>query len=207
MQRGGGRFLARGDPIKVGYIGFEAQWKSTHRWNSQIKGYGGSWGALRKIVTYIIYFLPQKYHTSYSAPFHIYLGSFATFLDFTLFNILPDCVTFSDVFHQTLFAWLLHNSFNLSGFILGWSALHFTDVLPFILLLQWYLCFLIPPCLPKTIESSSFDFIATPVILTHISCILHWLLSPIKTLLYYFYGPFAWLNVIFCTFSGPLSLY
>ena len=64
---------------------------------------------------------------------------FATFFDFTLFNTLPDCVTFSGTFHQTLFTWLVHHSF---GIISGQSALH--------------LCFLLPP-LPKRTKSSPYN--------------------------------------------------
>ena len=81
---------------------------------------------------------------------------FATFLDFALFNTLPNCVAFSSMFHQTLFTWLVHHSFGFSGIISLRSALCFTDISRFILLLQLYLCFLLPP-LPKRTESSPFD--------------------------------------------------
>ena len=81
---------------------------------------------------------------------------FATFLDFALFNTPPNCVAFSSMFHQTLFTWLVHHSFSFSGIILLWSALHFTDISHFILLLQLYLCFLLP-LLPNRTESSPFD--------------------------------------------------
>ena len=40
---------------------------------------------------------------------------FVTFLDFALFNTLPDCVAFSSTFHQTLFTWLVHHSCGFSG--------------------------------------------------------------------------------------------
>ena len=63
---------------------------------------------------------------------------------------------FSGTFHQTLFIWLVHHSFGFSGIISGQSALRFTDVSCFILLLQLYLCFLLPP-LPNRTESSPFD--------------------------------------------------
>ena len=65
---------------------------------------------------------------------------FVTFLDFALFNTLPDCVAFSGMFHQTLFTQLVHHSFSFSGIISLQSALRFTDILHFILLLQLYLC-------------------------------------------------------------------
>ena len=81
---------------------------------------------------------------------------FATFLDFALFNTLPVCVAFSGMFHQTLFTWLVHHSFGFSGIISLRSALQFSDILCFILLLQLYLWFLLPP-LPKRTESSTFD--------------------------------------------------
>ena len=81
---------------------------------------------------------------------------FATFLDFALFNTPPFCVAFSETFHQTLFTSLVHHSFGFSAIILVRSALHFTDILRFILLLQLYLCFLLP-LLPNRTESSPFD--------------------------------------------------
>ena len=81
---------------------------------------------------------------------------FATFLDFALFNTLPNCVAVSSMFHQTLFTWLVHHSFSFLGIILLWSALRFTNIWCFILLLQLYLWFLLPP-LPKRTESSPFD--------------------------------------------------
>ena len=82
----------------------------------------------------------------YSAPFHFFnlFCCFWTICDifrFHIFNTPPDCIAFSSVFHQTLFTWLLHHSFSFLGIISGWSALRFTDVLRFILLLQLYLCF------------------------------------------------------------------
>ena len=80
---------------------------------------------------------------------------FATFLDFALFNTQPNCVAFSSMFHQTPFTWLVHHSFGFSGIISLRSALHFTDISCFILLLQLYLCFLLPP-LPNRTESSPF---------------------------------------------------
>ena len=83
-------------------------------------------------------------------------GPFATFLDFTLFNTLPDCVAFSGTFHQTLFTWLVHHSFSFSGIILVRSALRSTDISCFILLLQLYLWFLLPP-LPNRMKSSPFN--------------------------------------------------
>ena len=45
--------------------------------------------------------------------------TFATFLDFALFNTLPDCVAFSGTFHQTLFTWWVHHS--LAFWLLYWS--------------------------------------------------------------------------------------
>ena len=81
---------------------------------------------------------------------------FATFLDFALFNTPPNCVAFSSTFHQTLFTWLVHHSFSFLGIISLQSALHFTDISRFILLLQLYLWFLLPP-LPNRTESSPFD--------------------------------------------------
>ena len=81
---------------------------------------------------------------------------FATFLDFALFNALPNCIAFSGMFHQTLFTWLVHHSFSFSGIILLRSALRFTDISHFILLLQLYLWFLLPPLSNRT-ESSPFD--------------------------------------------------
>ena len=81
---------------------------------------------------------------------------FTTFLDFTLFNTLPNCIAFSSTFHQTLFTWLVHHSFGFLGIISLRSALHFTDISRFILLLQLYLWFLLPP-LPNRTESSPFD--------------------------------------------------
>ena len=66
-------------------------------------------------------------------------GPFATFLDFALFNTLPDFVAFSSEFHQILFTWLVHHIFGFLGNISGWSALCFTDVSRFVLLLQ--LCY------------------------------------------------------------------
>ena len=81
---------------------------------------------------------------------------FATFLDFALFNTLPFCIAFSGTFHQTLFTWLVHHSFSFSAIISVQSALRFTDISHFILLLQLYLCFLLPP-LPKRTESSPFN--------------------------------------------------
>ena len=80
---------------------------------------------------------------------------FATFLDFALFNTPPVCITFSGTFHQTLFTWLVHHSFSFSAIISVRSALHFTNISRFILLLQLYLCFLLPP-LPNRTESSPF---------------------------------------------------
>ena len=79
--------------------------------------------------------------------------TFATFLDFALFNTPPNCIAFSGTFHQTLFTWLVHHSSGFSGIILLQSALHFTDILRFILLLQLYLWFLLPP-LPNRTDSS-----------------------------------------------------
>ena len=76
---------------------------------------------------------------------------FATFLDFALFNTPPICVAFSGTFHQTLFTSLVHHSFGFSAIISVRSALRFTDILCFILLLQLYLCFLLP-LLPKRTE-------------------------------------------------------
>ena len=95
---------------------------------------------------------------------------FVTFLDFALFNTLPDCVAFSG---KTLFTWLVHHSVRFSGIILSWLALRFTNILRFILLLQLYLCFLLPP-LPNRTESSPFD--CTTVYWPQI--LLHRLLSP-----------------------------
>ena len=71
-----------------------------------------------------------SYHSTilYSAPFHfcnLFLTfsdafrPFATFLDFTLFNTPPDCITFSGKFHQTLFTWLVHHSFGFSRYYIG----------------------------------------------------------------------------------------
>ena len=91
-----------------------------------------------------------------STTFSNTLQPFATFLDFALFNTPPDCVAFSGAFHQTLFTWLVHHSFGFSGIISGQLALHFTNVSCFILLLQLYLCFLLP-LLPNTTESSPFN--------------------------------------------------
>ena len=113
---------------------------------------------------------------------------FATFLDFALFNTPPFCVAFSGTFHQTLFTWLVHHSFGFSAIISVRSALRFTDILRFILLLQLYLCFLLPP-LPKRTEKFPLrpyysvltsDLIAplVVVVLTRVSCISHRLLSP-----------------------------
>ena len=122
----------------------------------------------------------------YLQPFLTFsVRPFATFLHFALFNTLPDCVAFSGTFHQTLFTWLVHHSFSFSCIILGWLAMRFTDVLCPILLLQLYLCFLLPP-LPNRTESSLFDhttvyWLIVPLVilvLTHISHILHWSLSP-----------------------------
>ena len=81
---------------------------------------------------------------------------FVTFLDFALFNTPSVCVGFSSTFHQTLFTWLVHHSFGFSGIVSLQSALRFTDISRFILLLQLYLCFLLPP-LQKRTESSPFD--------------------------------------------------
>ena len=92
-------------------------------------------------------------------PFLIFSDAFrpfATFLDFALFNTLPNCVAFSSTFHQTSFTWLVHHSFGFLGIISLWSALRFTDISRFILLLQLYLWFLLPP-LPNRTESSPFD--------------------------------------------------
>ena len=60
---------------------------------------------------------------------------FATFLDFALFNTPPICVAFSGTFHQTLFTWLVHHSFGFSAIISVRSALCFTDISRFSLLL------------------------------------------------------------------------
>ena len=60
---------------------------------------------------------------------------FATFLDFALFNTPPICVAFSGTFHQTLFTWLVHHSFGFSAIISVQSALRFTDISRFSLLL------------------------------------------------------------------------
>ena len=73
------------------------------------------------------------------------------------------------VYSQHLFTWLVHHSFGFSGIISGQSALHFTDVSHFILLLQLYLCFLLPP-LPNRTESSPFNrtTVYWPQILLHL---------------------------------------
>ena len=102
---------------------------------------------------------------------------FVTFLDFALFN----CIAFSGMFHQTLFTWLVHHSFGFSGIISGQSALCFTNVSCFILLLQLYLCFLLPP-LPNKTESSPFD--RTTVYWPQISLHLLSLLCPLVFLIY-----------------------
>ena len=81
---------------------------------------------------------------------------FVTFLDFALFNTPPFCIAFSGMFHQTLFTSLVHHSFGFSAIISVQSALRFTDISRFILLLQLYLCFLLP-LLPNRTESSPFD--------------------------------------------------
>ena len=81
---------------------------------------------------------------------------FATFLYFALFNTVPDCIAFSGMFHQTLFTWLVHHSFGFLGIISLRSALRFTNISCFILLLQLYLWFLLPP-LPNRTESSPFN--------------------------------------------------
>ena len=95
---------------------------------------------------------------------------FVTFLDFTPFNTLLDCVTFSGVFHQTLFTWLVHHSFSFLGIISDRLTLPFTDVLCFILLLQLYLCFLLQPLSNRT---EIFPFDCTTVYWPQISlCLL-----------------------------------
>jgi hypothetical protein len=64
---------------------------------------------------------------------------------------------FSGTFYQTLFTWLVQHSFGFSGIISVRSALRFTNILRFILLLwQLYLYFLLPQ-LPNRTESSPFD--------------------------------------------------
>ena len=92
-------------------------------------------------------------------PFLIFSDAFrpfVTFVDFTLFNTPSICIAFSGTFHQTLFTWLVHHNFGFSGIISLQSALHFTNISCFILLLQLYLWFLLPE-LPNRTESSPFD--------------------------------------------------
>ena len=60
---------------------------------------------------------------------------FATFLDFALFNTPPICIAFSGTFHQPLFTSLVHQSFGFSAIISVRSALCFTDISRFSLLL------------------------------------------------------------------------
>ena len=154
--------------------------------------------------------------TTFSNLFDTF-GPFVTFLYFTLFNTLPNCVAFSGVFHQTFFTWLLHHSFGFSGIISGWLALHFTNVSCFILLLQLYLCFFLPP-LPNRTESSPFDH---PIVYwPQISWHLLLSLFPLKFLIYHtdhchlFWNFIALSLQTFClpeqhflTILGPLSLY
>ena len=98
--------------------------------------------------------LPFTFATFSNLLWHF--QTFATFLDFALFNTPPDCIAFSGTFYQTLFTWLVHHSFGFSCIISGQSALHFTNVSHFRLLLQLYLCFLLPPLSNRT-ESFPFD--------------------------------------------------
>ena len=112
--------------------------------------------------------LPFTFATFSNLLWHF--QTFATFLDFALFNTPPDCIAFSGTFYQTLFTWLVHHGFGFSGIISGQLALCFADVSCFILSLQLYLCFLLPP-LPNRTESSPFDH--TRVYWPHISlCLL-----------------------------------
>ena len=94
---------------------------------------------------------------------------FATFIDFALFNTPSNCIAFSGTFHQTLFTWLVRHSVRFSGIISGWLALCFTNILRFILLLQLYLCSLLPP-LPNRTKSSPFNCTTVywPWILLHL---------------------------------------
>ena len=161
-----------------------------------------------------------QYSHSLLQPFLTFSNTFrpfATFLDFTLFNTPPNCVTFSGTFHETLSTWLVHHSFSFSCIILGQSALRFTDLLHFILLLHLYLCFLLP--LPPNRTESSPSTVLQCIDLR--SCCAshcphshsHFLyIAPIAVaffgpLLHYLYGPCTYLSDIFWPFLGPLSLY
>ena len=113
---------------------------------------------------------------------------FVTFLDFALFNTPPNCIAFSSMFHQTLFTWLVHHSFGFSGIISLRSALHFTNILHFILLLQLYLWFLVTTTTKQNREFPLWPYysvltsdLVAPlvvIVLAHVSRISHRSLLP-----------------------------
>ena len=93
---------------------------------------------------------------------HLQLLGFAA-----LFDTPPNCVTFSDVFHRTLFTWLVHHSFSFSGIILAdWPC----TLLMFCISFHYSSCtYILLPPLPNTTETSPFDcpIMYWPLILLH----------------------------------------